>query len=65
MGLFNNVLGNDNDTKKSEDEGKLTLHKEELAVNKNKVRKGEVELSKEIVEEEKQLTFQLLVKKLL
>nr|WP_172634783.1 YsnF/AvaK domain-containing protein [Clostridium kluyveri] len=53
MGLFNNVLGNNNDNKKSEDEGRLTLHKEELDINKNKIRKGEVELSKEIVEEQK------------
>ncbi|WP_368490724.1 YsnF/AvaK domain-containing protein [Clostridium sp. BJN0013] len=52
MGLFDNISGNDND-KKSEDDGKLTLHKEELDINKNKVAKGEVELSKEIVEEQK------------
>ncbi|NRZ96332.1 YsnF/AvaK domain-containing protein [Clostridium tetanomorphum] len=55
MGLFDNILGNDNDddNKKNKDEGRLTLHKEELDINKNKVQKGEVELSKEIVEEQK------------
>ncbi len=55
MGLFDNILGNDNDhdNKKSKDEGRLTLHKEELDINKSKVQKGEVELSKEIVEEQK------------
>ncbi len=53
MGLFDSILGNDDDNKKSEDEGRLTLHKEELGINKSKVQKGEVELSKEIVEEQK------------
>ncbi|WMJ81770.1 YsnF/AvaK domain-containing protein [Clostridium sp. MB40-C1] len=53
MGLFDNILGNDNDNKKSKDEGKLTLHKEEIDINKSKVQKGEVELSKEIIEEQK------------
>ncbi|WP_368491250.1 DUF2382 domain-containing protein [Clostridium sp. BJN0013] len=38
MGLFDNILGNDNNNKKSEDEGRLTLHKEELDINKNKVK---------------------------
>lgn len=52
-GLFDNILDNDNDHKKNEDEGKLTLRKEELDINKNKVKKGEVELSKEIIEEQK------------
>ncbi|MFL0197488.1 YsnF/AvaK domain-containing protein [Clostridium sp. WILCCON 0269] len=55
MGLFDKISGNDkgNDNKKSEDAGRLTLHKEELDINKNKVKKGEVELSKEIIEEQK------------
>ncbi|AUM98377.1 hypothetical protein CF060_12575 [Clostridium botulinum] len=61
MGLFDNIFGNgngngndnDNDNKKSKDEGRLTLHKEELDINKSNVPKGEVELSKEIVEEQK------------
>ena len=56
-GLFDNVLGNgsdDNNKKKSKDREKLTLHKEELDINKSKVPKGEVELSKEIVESQEQ-----------
>lgn len=53
MGIFDNILGNDDDKKKDKDEGRLTLHKEELDINKNRVQKGEVELSKEIVEEQK------------
>ncbi|WP_446897388.1 YsnF/AvaK domain-containing protein [Clostridium sp. LBM24168] len=56
-GLFDNILGNgsddDDDKKKSKDGGRLTLHKEELDINKSRVPKGEVELSKEIVEEQK------------
>lgn len=57
MGLFDNIFGNGNDddnkNKKSKDEGRLTLHKEELDINKNHVQKGEVELGKEIIEEQK------------
>ncbi len=59
MGIFDNIFGNGNDNendrdhKKSRDEGRLTLHKEELDINKSNVPKGEVELSKEIVEEQK------------
>ncbi|AKN31202.1 hypothetical protein Ccar_10200 [Clostridium carboxidivorans P7] len=53
MGIFDNILGNDDDKKKDKDEGRLTLHKEELDINKSRVQKGEVELSKEIVEEQK------------
>ncbi|AWI05679.1 YsnF/AvaK domain-containing protein [Clostridium drakei] len=53
MGIFDNILGNDDDKKKDKNEGRLTLHKEELDINKNRVQKGEVELSREIVEEEK------------
>lgn len=52
-------------TIKRKDEGRLTLHKEELDINKNRVHKGEVELGKEIIEEQKQLMFPLLTKKLL
>ncbi|MFC0905264.1 YsnF/AvaK domain-containing protein [Clostridium sp. MT-14] len=56
-GLFDNVLGNgsddDDNKKKSKDGERLTLHEEELDINKSKVPKGEVELSKEIVEEPK------------
>ncbi|MHB9922272.1 YsnF/AvaK domain-containing protein [Clostridium botulinum] len=61
VGLFGSIFGNyddnDNDNhsddKKRKDEGRLTLHKEELDINKNRVHKGEVELGKEIVEEQK------------
>lgn len=58
MGLFDNFFGDDddnmeNDNKKRKDEGKLTLHKEELDINKTNVHKGEVELGKEIIEEQK------------
>ncbi|WP_425350707.1 YsnF/AvaK domain-containing protein [Clostridium muellerianum] len=53
MGIFDSILGNDDDKKKDKDEGRLTLHKEELDINKSRVQKGEVELSKEIVEEQK------------
>ncbi len=34
MGIFDNILGNDDDKKKDKDEGRLTLHKEELDINK-------------------------------
>ncbi|MBU5484376.1 YsnF/AvaK domain-containing protein [Clostridium sp. MSJ-11] len=59
MGLFDNIFGNvdnndnDNQNKKRKDEGRLTLHKEELDINKIKAQKGEVELGKEIIEEQK------------
>lgn len=59
MSIFGNLFGNfdDNDNydddKKRKDEGRLTLHKEELDINKNRVHKGEVELGKEIIEEQK------------
>ncbi|MEW9094636.1 MAG: YsnF/AvaK domain-containing protein [Clostridiaceae bacterium] len=59
MGLFDNIFGNvdnndnDNHNKKRKDEGRLTLHKEELDINKIKAQKGEVELGKEIIEEQK------------
>lgn len=52
-GIFNNADDNDNSNMKSKDEGRLTLRKEELDINKIKAQKGEVELSKEIVEEQK------------
>ncbi|MPM49129.1 hypothetical protein SDC9_95857 [bioreactor metagenome] len=51
--IFNNADDNDNSNIKNKDEGKLTLRKEELDINKIKAQKGEVELSKEIVEEQK------------
>lgn len=58
MSIFGGIFGNDDDTRKettdnTADTTKLRLHKEELDIAKNKVQKGEVELSKEIVEEQK------------
>ncbi|MCT8975926.1 YsnF/AvaK domain-containing protein [Clostridium sp. CX1] len=55
MGIFDGMFGNNDDTKKesNEDNAKLRLRKEELDITKNRVQKGEVELSKEIVEEQK------------
>ncbi|WP_291579248.1 YsnF/AvaK domain-containing protein [Clostridium sp. UBA6640] len=53
MSLFDNILGNNDDNKRSKDEGRLTLHKEELDISKSNVPKGEVELSKEIIQEQK------------
>lgn len=55
MGLFDGLWGNDDATKKEDNDKdkKLRLHKEELDINKNKVQKGEVELGKEIIEEHK------------
>jgi uncharacterized protein (TIGR02271 family) len=41
------------DKNKTVDDGKLHLRKEELDIAKNRVRIGEVEISKEIVEEQK------------
>lgn len=43
----------DDDDRREEgtDEGKLRLRKEELDITKNKVRTGEVEIAKEIIEE--------------
>jgi uncharacterized protein (TIGR02271 family) len=45
----------DTDTRKesTDDAKKLRLHKEELDIATNKVQKGEVELGKEIIEEQK------------
>lgn len=57
--LFGNLFGSGDDNtdnnknKRTEDNGSLQLRKEELDINKSKVQKGEVELSKEIVEEQK------------
>jgi uncharacterized protein (TIGR02271 family) len=58
MGIFGEFFGEDNDTKQetttnTTDTAKLRLRKEELDIVKNSVQKGEVELSKEIVEEQK------------
>lgn len=55
MSILGDIFGNGDDTKKESDDGdkKLRLHKEELDIAKNNVRKGEVELGKEIIEEHK------------
>lgn len=55
MSILGDIFGNDNDDRKESDDGdkKLRLHKEELDIAKNNVKKGEVELSKEIIEEHK------------
>ncbi|KMT21929.1 YsnF/AvaK domain-containing protein [Clostridium cylindrosporum] len=55
MSIFGGLFNNDNDTKKqnNSDNAKLRLHKEELDINKYSVQKGEVELGKEIIEEQK------------
>lgn len=61
-GIFNNFFGDygdeNNDDKKSkdrktQDDGRLTLHKEELDINKDRISKGEVDLSKDVVEDHK------------
>jgi uncharacterized protein (TIGR02271 family) len=52
-GLFG-IFGNDNDDEKeAKNAESLRLHKEELDINKKRVQAGEVELSKEIIEEHK------------
>ena len=59
MGIFGGIFGNDDDTRKETTDGyaKLRLRKEELDIDKSRVQKGEVELGKEIIEEQKQLMF--------
>jgi len=57
MGILNDIFGNGNEdeTKKeaSDENAKLLLRKEELNIGKNRVQTGEVEFSKEIIEEQK------------
>lgn len=57
MGFFDALFGNGEDTKKetnNEDaDATLRLRKEELNIDKSSVQTGEVELSKEIIEEQK------------
>ena len=56
MSLFGGIFENDDDTREKttdDDEAKLRLRKEELDIDKYKVQKGEVELGKEIIEEQK------------
>ncbi|MCD2349027.1 YsnF/AvaK domain-containing protein [Clostridium guangxiense] len=55
MSILGDIFGNGDDNKKEsdDDDKKLRLHKEELDIAKNNVKKGEVELGKEIIEEHK------------
>lgn len=55
MSILGDIFGNGDDNRKesNDDDKKLRLHKEELDIAKNNVKKGEVELSKEIIEENK------------
>lgn len=53
MSKLFDIFGDDNEEAKTEDNGNLRLRKEELDINKKRVQTGEVELSKEIVEEQK------------
>lgn len=55
MSLFGGIFGKDDDTRKdtADDNAKLSLRKEELDIDKSKIQKGEVELGKEIIEENK------------
>ncbi|MBU3180384.1 YsnF/AvaK domain-containing protein [Clostridium psychrophilum] len=52
-GIFKN--GDKNIKEKTDDSAKLSLRKEELDINKNRVQKGDVEISKEILEEQKRV----------
>jgi uncharacterized protein (TIGR02271 family) len=54
-GLFNFFGDNNENLKntKTEDSGSLQLRKEELDINKSRIQKGEVEISKEIIEDHK------------
>ncbi|MBB6216570.1 uncharacterized protein (TIGR02271 family) [Anaerosolibacter carboniphilus] len=51
MGIFGGIFGKGDET--TNDSAKLRLRKEELDIDKSRIQKGEVELSKEIVEEQK------------
>ena len=57
MSIFEGIFENDDDDTKKEstdrDTVKLSLRKEELDIAKSRVQKGEVELGKEIIEEQK------------
>jgi len=57
MSIFGGIFGdsNDDNIKKTTDDAKLQLRKEELNVEKSKIQKGEVEFGKEIIEEHKEL----------
>lgn len=59
MGIFNDLFGTgtgtEDDTRKeaTSDDAKLLLRKEELDIDKRRVQTGDVEFSKEIIEEQK------------
>lgn len=62
LGIFSEIFGSDDETKKETsdetrretgDDAKLLLRKEELNIGTSRVRTGEVEFSKEIIEEQK------------
>ena len=54
MGIFSEMFGTSEDTnKETSDDVKLRLRKEELDVEKFRVQTGDVEFSKEIIEEQK------------
>lgn len=55
MGMLNDIFGKQEDTKEEprDDDAKLLLRKEELDINKMRVKTGDVEFSKEIIEEQK------------
>ena len=52
-GIFKD--GDKNIEEKTDDNAKLSLRKEELDINKSRVQKGDVEISKEILEEQKRV----------
>jgi len=55
MSIHGKLLGKDDSSrqKTDDDTAKLRLHKEELDITKSNVQKGDVEISKEIIEERK------------
>jgi len=55
MGILSEIFGNDEETKQETNDKDLTLRlrKEELDINKSRVQTGDVEFSKEIIEEQK------------
>lgn len=56
MGIFSELFGNNDEPSKkenSDEQAKLLLRKEELDIDKSRVQTGEVEFSKEIIEEHK------------
>ncbi len=50
FGIFGNE---DNNKTETNENGKLSLHQEELDISKNKVESGQVTISKDVVEEKK------------